>query len=128
MARTSTPDAAAATAWIDAYLGALPADPRAALQTLRETIAATAPDAIEAVSYGMPAFRYHGRLLVWYLAAKAHCSLFPRAAVIEAHRGELAGFKLAKGTIQFTATHPLPPDLVATMVRDVMAEIDARND
>ena len=122
--RSAPADAAAvARAWIDAYLAALPADQRAVLQSLRETIAAAAPEAVEAISYGMPAFRYRGRGLVWYLAAKAHCSLFPTAATIDAHRAELADFSLSKGTIRFTPAHPLPKDLVATLVRDRMAQI-----
>jgi uncharacterized protein YdhG (YjbR/CyaY superfamily) len=54
-------DLTTATAQIDATLAALPADQRAALQALRQTIAAAAPEAEEAISYGMPAFRYHGR-------------------------------------------------------------------
>ena len=120
-----TDAAAEATVWIDAYLAALPADQRAALQSLRETIAAAAPEAVEAVSYGLPAFRYRGRPLVWYLAAKNHCSLFPRAAVIDAHRAELADFDLAKGTIRFTPDHPLPKDLVTGMVRDCVAQVNA---
>lgn len=120
-----TDAAEVANAWIDAYLAALPADQRAALQSVRETIAAAAPEAVEAISYGMPAFRYRSRLLVWYLAAKAHCSLFPTAAAIDAHRAELADFDLAKGTIRFTPDHPLPKDLVARLVRDRMAQMNA---
>ncbi len=127
--RQATPNEAAAaaeaTAWIDAYLAALPADQRAALQRVRETIAAAAPEAVEAISYRMPAFRYRGRPLMWYLAAKKHCSLFPRAAVIEAHRAELAGFAVATGTIRFTPDHPLPKDLLERLVRDCMARMDA---
>lgn len=114
-----------AAGWIDAYLGGLPADQRATLQGLRETIAAAAPGATEAISYGLPAFRYRGRVLLWYHAAKAYCSLFPTAAVIEAHRAELAGFALAKGTVRFTPTHPIPATLVAEIVRDRMAQVDA---
>ena len=60
-------------------LEAVPADQRAALQVLAQTIAAAAPDAFETISYGMPAFRYHGRALVSYSAFKEHCSLFPVA-------------------------------------------------
>jgi len=120
-------DPSPATAQIDATLGALPADQRAALQTLRQTIAAAAPEAEEAISYGMPAFRYHGRSLVSYAPFKAHCSFFPMsAALIEAHRDELAGFATAKGTLRFTPEHPLPNDLVERMVRERMAQIDAR--
>jgi uncharacterized protein YdhG (YjbR/CyaY superfamily) len=120
-------DPTRATAQIDARLAALPADQRAALQTLRQRIAAAAPAAEEAISYGMPAFRYHGRSLVSYAAFKAHCSFFPMSsALIEGHRDELAGFATAKGTLRFTPAHPLPNDLVERIVRERMAQIDAR--
>lgn len=120
-------DPTTATAQIDATLAALPAGQGAALQTLRQTIAATAPEAEEAISYGMPAFRYHGRVLVSYSAFKAHCSLFPMtSAWIEAHRDDFVGFATSKGTLRFTPEHPLPDHLVARIVRERMAQIDAR--
>ncbi len=119
-------DGPAATAWIDAYLGGLPADQRAALQGLRETIAAAAPGAVEAISYAIPAFRYRGRPLIWYVAAKAHCSVFPGVAAIDAYREELAGYGLSKGTIRFKPDRPLPKDLVAKLVRHRMAQLDAK--
>jgi len=120
-------DPTTATGQIDATLAALPADQRAALQTLRQTIASAAPEAEEAISYGMPAFRYHGRSLVSYAAFKAHCSFFPMSSgLIEAHRDELAGYATAKGTLRFTPEHPLPTDLVERIVRERIAQIDAR--
>lgn len=115
------------TAQIDTILAGLPADQRAALQSLRETIAATAPGAEEVISYGMPAFRYRGRSLVSYAAFKAHCSFFPMSAeLIEAYRDELAGFATSKGTLQFTPEHPIPRDLVERIVRERMAQVDIR--
>jgi uncharacterized protein YdhG (YjbR/CyaY superfamily) len=121
---TETPTA---TARIDAILAAAPADQREALQGLRRSIAAAAPEADEIISYGMPAFRYHGRALVSYSAFKAHCSLFPMTqALIEANPDRVAGFATAKGTLHFTPEHPLPRDLVEWIVRERMAQIDAR--
>ena len=118
---------AEATAEIDARLAALPADQRAALQALRETIAAAAPEAVETISYDLPAFRYHGRAFMAYLAAKRHCSLFPMGPeIIEAERDALAAFDTKKGTIRFTPDHPLPPDLVTRIVHARIAQIDAR--
>jgi len=118
--------ATSATVEIDARLAALPADQRAALQALRTAIAAAAPEAEEAISYGMPAFRYHGRSLVSYAAFTAHCSFFPMSSeLLEAHRDELAGFATAKGTVRFTPEHPLPVVLVARIVRERMTQIDA---
>ena len=121
------PEAASATAQIDATLAALPADQRAVLQALRRTIAAAAPEAEETISYAMPAFRYRGRALVSYSAFKAHCSLFPMSAeLIETHRSELTGFATAKGTLQFTPQRPIPTDIVELIVRERMAQIDER--
>jgi uncharacterized protein YdhG (YjbR/CyaY superfamily) len=113
-----------ATARIDAHLAALPPDQRDALQALRETIAAAAPEAVEAISYGLPAFKYRGRGLLWFEAFSKHCSLFPGASVHN-YAAELEGYTIAKGTVQFTPDHPLPPVLVTRMVQDKMAAIDA---
>src|SRR5664279_845616 len=95
-------DTSTATAWIDAKLAGLPEKQRAALQGLRETIAAAAPEAVETISYAMPAFRYHGRALVSYDAFKAHCSLFPMGSeIIERHADKFAAFSTSKGTLHF---------------------------
>jgi uncharacterized protein YdhG (YjbR/CyaY superfamily) len=111
---------------IDAYLAGLPADQRNALQTLRESIAAAAPGTDEGFSYGAPAFRYRDRPLVCYSAAKAHLSFFPMSPeVIEAHQAELTEWSTSKGTIRFTPDHPLPAQLVETLVQERIAELDA---
>ena len=121
---TETPTA---TARIDAILAAAPADHRAALQSLREMIAAAAPEAEEIISYSLPAFRYHGHALVSYSPFKNHCSLFPMTqALIQANPDRVAGFATAKGTLHFTSEHPLPRDLVEWIVRERMTQIDAR--
>jgi uncharacterized protein YdhG (YjbR/CyaY superfamily) len=113
---------------IDAYLASLPADQRAALEQLRATIAAAAPAAEEGFSYSAPAFRYRGRPLVAYLAAKGHCSFFPmNPAVQDAHRAALAGFSMSKGTIHFSPDRPIPAEVVTSIVRARLAEIDGRS-
>lgn len=120
-------DATKASARIESRLAGLPENQRAALQTLRETIAAAAPDAVDTISYAMPAFRYHGRALVSYDAFKTHCSLFPMGSeIIERHADKFAGFSTTKGTLQFTPEHPIPKELVELIVRERMAAIDAR--
>ena len=51
---------------IDAYLSDLSPDKRAALEKLRKAIHAAAPKAEECISYGIPAFRLNGRMLVYF--------------------------------------------------------------
>ena len=118
----------AAPTSVEEYLAALPADSRTALEHLRAMIRAAAPGATEAISYGMPAFRDRGRMLVYYAAFKAHCSLFPASmAAIEANREGLKGFYAVKGTIRFSPDKPLPAALVRKIVEARLAENAARS-
>jgi uncharacterized protein YdhG (YjbR/CyaY superfamily) len=118
----------AAPASVEAYLAACPEDARAALEHLRAMIRAAAPEATEGISYQMPAFRAHGRILVWLGAFRGHCSLYPRSmALIEAHRDELTGYRIANGTIQFRPDMPLPAAVVERIVKARLAENAARS-
>src|SRR4051794_28659038 len=66
---------------IDEYLARVRDDKRAALERLRATIRAVVPTAEECISYGMPAFRYEGRVLVYFAAAANHCAFYPGGMV-----------------------------------------------
>jgi len=115
------------SAEVDAYIDRLPDAFRQALTDLRATIAKAAPGAEECISYQMPAFRYKGRVLVYYAAFKKHCSFFPGSvAVADAFADELASFRVSKGTIHFTPDEPLPKSLVRKIVKAKMKEIDGQ--
>jgi uncharacterized protein YdhG (YjbR/CyaY superfamily) len=99
------------------YLASVPAPARGALKQMRAAIRSAAPaEAVEIISYGIPAFK-HKRVLVWYAAFSKHCSLFPTAAVIETFKEELKGFVISKGTIQFPTDKPLPTALIKRVVK-----------
>lgn len=111
---------------VDAFLAALPDDTRTALQRLRELIARAAPEAVETIAYGVPAFKYRGRPLVSFGAGKGHCAFYVQSpAVMDAHRDELQGYDTSKGTIRFVPDGPLPAELVTKLVRARLAETDA---
>jgi len=110
---------------VDGYLAAVPAEQRAALEQLRRTIRAAAPQATEAISYGMPAYKYQGAL-VYFAAFQKHCSFFPGTSALGAYRRELEGFETSKGTIRFTPDKPLPAALVRKIVRARLKENEAR--
>ncbi len=108
---------------VDAYLAALPDEPRRALEALRATIRDAAPEAEETIAYDMPAFRIQGRFLVSYAAYKRHCSLFPASqAVLDACDPELEGHLAGRATIQFQAGKPLPAELVRKIVKVRLTE------
>ena len=107
---------------IDEYLAPLDARKRATLEKLRRAIKAAAPGAEECISYQIPAFRHGGRVLVFFAAATNHCSFFPGAHPIEAHKNDLKAYKTSKGTIRFPVDRPLPATLVRTLVKTRIAE------
>src|SRR3954451_2644445 len=61
---------------IDGYIASYPPDVRAVLSRIRRTVRAAAPDAEEAISYRIPAFRQNG-MLVYFAAFKNHIGFFP---------------------------------------------------
>ncbi|NUT32909.1 MAG: DUF1801 domain-containing protein [Hamadaea sp.] len=110
---------------VDEYFASLEQADRNAFEHIRKIVVLLAPDAEQATSYGMAAFRYRGKPLLGFKAAKNHLSVFPFSPeAVDAARGRLEGFDLAKGTVRFSAASPLPDEAVRAMVRHRMAEID----
>jgi uncharacterized protein YdhG (YjbR/CyaY superfamily) len=102
---------------VEDYIAGIPEPNRKLFATLRAAVSSVMPaDAVEVISYGIPAFR-RKRILVWFAAFANHCSLFPTASVIEAFAGELAGFTVSKGTVQFPLDKPLAAALVKKLVK-----------
>ncbi|MFZ4508636.1 MAG: iron chaperone [Fimbriimonas sp.] len=101
---------------IDEYLSNIESEAhRLALEHIRSLIQEGVPDATEAISYAMPAFRLRGPF-IWFAAFKNHCSLFAGYTVAD-FADELIDFRTSKGTIQFQPDKPIPDDLVRRIVR-----------
>jgi uncharacterized protein YdhG (YjbR/CyaY superfamily) len=111
----------------DEYFSRISEPEKAEFERLRQFIRRTVPTAEESVSYGMPAFKYNGRPLLGFRAAKDHLSLFPFSpAAVDNARKELAGFDLSKGTVRFSADQPVPDSAVEQLLAQRMREIEAR--
>jgi uncharacterized protein YdhG (YjbR/CyaY superfamily) len=114
----------AAPLTVDGYFAAVPEPARNALNQIRAAIRSVVPpEATEIISYKIPAFK-HKKVLVWYAAFSNHCSLFPTAAVIEAHKDELKGYSTSKGTIHFPLDKPMPVTLIKKMTQTRVAQSD----
>jgi uncharacterized protein YdhG (YjbR/CyaY superfamily) len=109
---------------VDEYLASVNSDHREALQKIRETVHAVAPNAEECVSYGIPAFRLKGRSLVFFGAWANHCAFYPgSSATLKKFRNELRDFQTSKGTLRFSPDKPVPVALVKKLLKARIAEI-----
>lgn len=110
---------------VEEYLQRVPPPSRTLLRRLRRTILDAAPGSQEGISYGMPVIR-SGRVRLNFAAFSDHCSLFGWARVRSQFSTELRPFEQGRGTLHFSAEHPLPPQLVARLVKALLAEDRAR--
>jgi len=107
---------------IDGYISTFPADIQAILENVRQAIQKAAPEAAEAISYGIPTFNLNGKHLVFFAGWKHHLSLYPLPAGDEAFQQEISHYKRAKGSIQFPLDKPIPYDLVEQIVTLLIKE------
>lgn len=102
---------------IDTHLAGLPAEKRAVLEALRERIRAIVPDAEEVISYGLPAFRVEGKVVIGFKANKNDYSIYPfSGGAADRFPEELNGRTVTSGSIHFTPDDPIPDDLLRRIV------------
>jgi uncharacterized protein YdhG (YjbR/CyaY superfamily) len=114
---------------IDAYLESLDEPKRSTLQELRRTILEIVPDAEQGISYGLPAFRMHGKVIAGFAAFKNHLSYLPHSGSVIATLGdEVAGYATSssKGALQFPIEKPLPKALVEKLIVARVREVSRR--
>ena len=107
---------------IDEYISLQQINKQEGLKKLREIIKTVVPDAIETISYQMPAFKTE-KVIVWFAAYKNHYGFYPYPKTIVAFEDQLTGYKTSKGAIQLPIDEPLPEDLIRKMVLYIHNEI-----
>jgi uncharacterized protein YdhG (YjbR/CyaY superfamily) len=102
---------------MDAYIASLPQHARKAMEQIRSIINEMVPEAEEAISYGMPTFKLHGRYLVYFAAYKNHIGFYPAPVNNEVFKKDLAGYKTGKGSVQFPLDKSMPVVLILKILR-----------
>jgi uncharacterized protein YdhG (YjbR/CyaY superfamily) len=112
---------------VEEYIAGVPEPARTTLSKVRAAIRAAAPaDAVECISYGMPALKRNG-VLIWYAAFSDHCSLFPTPSIVQEFKNELVSYKTSKGTIHFPLDMPPPSSLLKKIVKTRVRQIESKN-
>jgi uncharacterized protein YdhG (YjbR/CyaY superfamily) len=111
---------------VDDYLNNITPSQKAEYDRVEKIVKEFEPEVDEVISYGIPTFKYRGKYLLYFGAFKNHMSLFPGSGFVDEMKDELAGFKVAKGTIQFTEDKPVPKDVIVKILQRRKAEINKR--
>ncbi len=101
---------------VDEYLVGFDGEVRSRLDTMRATIRSAAPDAVESMAYGMPAYTLDGKALVYFAGFARHVGFYATPNGHVAFAEDLARYRQGKGSVQFQHTEPLPTDLVRRVV------------
>ena len=125
--RSAIDDRAVSEREVDEYLASLDEPKRTTLGQLRRTIVQTIPDAEQCISYGMPAFRLHGKVVAGFAAFKNHLSYLPHSgSVLPELQDDLAGYSMSAGSLRFPINEPLPADLLEKLIAARVAEVRKR--
>jgi uncharacterized protein YdhG (YjbR/CyaY superfamily) len=103
---------------VDEYISAQPEAAQVVLQRVRNTLRRALPGTEEVISYQIPAYRLHGRIVLYFAGWKQHYSLYPASELlVAAFKDQLASYKVSKGTIRFPLCEPIPVKLIERIAK-----------
>lgn len=99
---------------VDEYINSFSSPNREKLEQLRKLIKFLLPEAIETISYQIPAYKIN-KNVIFFAGFKKHVSIYPAPRGVNGFE-ELDQFKGGKGTVQFSLDIPLPENLISKIV------------
>ena len=103
---------------IDEYIAIQPPATQVVLERVRGAIAKAVPDAEECISYQIPAFKLHGRVLLYFAGWQEHYSVYPASdAMVAAFPDELEQYRVSKGTLRFPLAGKVPVTLIGRIAK-----------
>lgn len=101
---------------VDEYIQAFPSEVQMILNKIRNIIISKAPEAIESISYGMPAYKTNGKPLVYFAGYKKHIGFYATPTGHSEFANELSKYKQGKGSVQFPIDQSIPYDLIERII------------
>lgn len=111
---------------VDEYIEQFPNDVQKILKKLRTLIRKTAPKAEESLAYKMPAYKMHGKPLVYFAGYKNHIGFYALPTGHAKFKKELSKYKQGKGSVQFPLDEPIPYELISEIVRFRVKECEKK--
>jgi len=101
---------------VEEYIAGFPEEVREKLEKIRKIIKDQASDAVENISYGMPAYKTNKKPLIYFAGFKHHIGLYATPSGHDAFKQQLSAYKQGKGSVQFPLDGPIPYDLIKKIV------------
>jgi uncharacterized protein YdhG (YjbR/CyaY superfamily) len=112
---------------VDEYIESQPAATQEILETVRKAIRSAVPRAKEAISYKIPTYKLPGGPVLFFAGWKHHYSLYPASRnIVAALQDDLAPDEIAKGTIRFPLSDPVPVKLIQRIAKLRAKEVAGR--
>jgi uncharacterized protein YdhG (YjbR/CyaY superfamily) len=109
---------------VDEYIQTSPTEVEPILNRIRELITKTATEAVESISYGIPAYKQNGKPLVHFAAFRNHIGFYATPTGHSEFAKELANYKQGKGSVQFPLNGVIPYDLIRRIVEFRVKEVE----
>ena len=111
---------------VDDYIASQPVAAQRVLVRVRGIIRKAVPGAEEVISYQIPAYRLHGRMLMFFAGWKEHFSLYPlNTRIAKAFKKDLARYETSKGTIKIPLSEAVPVKVVEGFAKMRAKEVAA---
>jgi uncharacterized protein YdhG (YjbR/CyaY superfamily) len=101
---------------VEEYLETFPTAIKIILEAVRAVILKNAPNAIEGISYGMPAYKTNKKPLVYFGAFKNHIGFYATPTGHSQFAEALSKYKQGKGSVQFPFDD-VPYELIERIVQ-----------
>jgi uncharacterized protein YdhG (YjbR/CyaY superfamily) len=111
---------------VDEYIASQPGTVQGALERVRSTVRMALPGAEEVISYKIPAYKLHGRIVLYFAGWRQHYSLYPTPRALVVFKDDLAPYKVNKGTIRFPLSQPVPVKLIERIAKFRAKEVAER--
>jgi uncharacterized protein YdhG (YjbR/CyaY superfamily) len=112
------------SATVDSYLTRITPTQKAEYERIRQIVKQAVPEATEYLGYGVPAFKFKGKPLLYFGAFQRHMSLYPASDEMIAVVGNgLDKLRTSKGTLRFTEDNPIPEPVLREIVAYRLATI-----
>ncbi|MBK0368709.1 iron chaperone [Flavobacterium agrisoli] len=112
---------------VTSYIAKFPSEVEFILENIRAIILKIVPKVTESISYGMPAYKYKTKPLVYFAAYKNHIGFYATPSGHEQFKEALSVYKQGKGSVQFPLNQKIPYDLIEAIVKYRAAENETKN-